>query len=189
MKIASPKPWLLALLILFMLPALLNGCLRREVEVAPSENTSISANTSIVEDAVSANTSITDNISIIEDAGSANTSITDNISIIEDVSLEEAYALIVDNLSNPDFVIIDIRTPEEYAGGHIEDAINMDFYAEDFDEKLDELDRDKTYLIYCQSGNRSGKARDLMEAMGFQEVYNLIGGIARWERTNLPTVK
>ena len=140
---------LLALLIVFMVPAVLSGCLSREAEVASSENTSI----------------------------------------IEDVNLEEAYALIVDNLSNPDFVIIDVRTPGEYASGHIEDAINIDFYAEDFDEQLDELDRDKIYLIYCQSGNRSGKALDKMEALGFQEVYNMLGGIVNWERTNLPTVK
>jgi rhodanese-related sulfurtransferase len=149
MKIALPKPLLLALFIVFMVPAVLNGCLSREAEVASSENTSI----------------------------------------IEDVNLKEAYAIILDNLSNPDFVIIDVRTPEEYASAHIEDAINMDFYAEDFDEQLDELDRDKTYLIYCQSGNLSGKALDKMEALGFREVYNMLGGIANWERTNLPTVK
>jgi len=149
MKLKPLKPVILALLIVFMVPAVLNGCLSREAEVTSSENTSI----------------------------------------IEDVNLKEAYAIIVDNLSNPDFVIIDVRTPGEYASGHIEDAINMDFYAEDFDEQLDELDRDKIYLLYCQSGNRSGKALDKMEALGFKEVYNMLGGIVNWERTNLPTVK
>ena len=149
MKLKPLKPVILALLIVFMVPAVLNGCLRREAEVASPENKPI----------------------------------------IEDVNLEEAYALIVDNLSNPDFVIIDVRTPEEYASGHIEDAINMDFYAEDFDDQLDKLDRDKTYLIYCRSGSRSGKALDKMEALGFQEVYNMLGGIVNWERTNLPTVQ
>jgi rhodanese-related sulfurtransferase len=167
MKIALPKPLLLALFIVFMVSAMLSGCLSREAEVTSSENTSISESTPISE----------------------NASISESTSIIEDVNLEEAYALIVDNLSNPDFVIIDVRTPGEYASGHIEDAINMDFYAEDFDEQLDELDRDKIYLIYCQSGNLSGKARDKMEALGFKEVYNMLGGIANWERTNLPTVK
>lgn len=149
MKLKPLKPVILALLIVFMVPAVLNGCLSREAEVASPENKPI----------------------------------------IEDVNLKEAYALIVDNLSNPDFVIIDVRTPEEYASGHVEDAINMDFYAEDFDEQLNELDRDKIYLIYCRSGNRSGKALDKMEALGFRQVYNMLGGIANWERTNLPTVK
>jgi len=149
MKLKPLKPLLLALLILFMVPAVLSGCLSREAGVASSENTSI----------------------------------------IEDVNLKEAYAIIVDNLSNPDFVIIDVRTPEEYKSGHVEDAINIDFYAEDFDEQLNKLDRDKIYLIYCQSGNRSGKALNKMKALGFKEVYNMLGGIANWERTNLPTVQ
>jgi rhodanese-related sulfurtransferase len=149
MKLKPLKPLLLALLIVFMVPAVLSGCLSREAEVASSENTSI----------------------------------------IEDVNLKEAYAIIVDNLSNPDFVIIDVRTPGEYASGHIEDAINIDFYADDFDEQLNKLDRDKIYLIYCQGGNRSGKTLDKMKALRFQEVYNMLGGIANWERTGLPTVQ
>jgi rhodanese-related sulfurtransferase len=109
--------------------------------------------------------------------------------IIEDVTLEEGYALIVDNLANPDFVIIDVRTPEEYAGGYIEKAINLDFYSEIFTAELDKLDKDKTYLIYCRSGNRSGQALDMMAELGFAEVYNILGGMVQWERKGLPTVK
>ena len=109
--------------------------------------------------------------------------------IIEDVTLEEAFTLIEDNRSNQDFVIIDVRTPEEYASGHIERAINLDFYSETFKDELDELDRDKTYLIYCRTARRSGKALDMMEELGFREVYNMLGGMVRWEVVGLPTVK
>ena len=109
--------------------------------------------------------------------------------IIEDVNLEEAFALMEDNRSNQNFVIIDVRTPEEYANGHIEKAINLDFYSETFKDELDKLDRDKVYLIYCRSGNRSGQALNMMAELGFSEVYNMLGGMARWEEVGLPTVK
>lgn len=109
--------------------------------------------------------------------------------IIEDVNLEEAFALMEDNRSNQNFVIIDVRTPEEYANGHIEKAINLDFYSETFKDELDQLDRDKVYLIYCRSGNRSGQALNIMAELGFSEVYNMLGGMARWEEVGLPTVK
>jgi len=109
--------------------------------------------------------------------------------IIEDVNLEEAFALMEDNRSNQNFVIIDVRTPEEYANGHIEKAINLDFYSETFKDELDKLDRDKVYLIYCRSGNRSGQALNIMAELGFSEVYNMLGGMARWEEVGLPTVK
>ena len=109
--------------------------------------------------------------------------------IIEDVPLEEAFALMEDNRSNQNFVIIDVRTPEEYANGHIEKAINLDFYSETFKDELDTLDRDKVYLIYCRSANRSGKALDMMAELGFSEVYNMLGGMVRWEEVGLPVVK
>jgi len=109
--------------------------------------------------------------------------------IIEDVTFEEAYALTVDNLDNPNFVIIDVRTPEEYASGYIEKAINLDYYSETFADELDKLDKDKAYLIYCRSANRSGKALDMMAELGFAEVYNMLGGMAQWEAVGLPTVK
>ena len=109
--------------------------------------------------------------------------------IIEDVTLEEAVALIEDNRYNEDFIIIDVRTPEEYASGRIEKAINLDYYSETFADELDKLDKDKTYLIYCRSANRSGKALDMMAELGFAEVYNMLGGMVRWEAVGLPTVK
>lgn len=115
--------------------------------------------------------------------------LTTETTIIEDITPDEAYALIQDNRGNRDFIIIDVRTPEEYAGGHIEKAINLDYKSETFGDELDKLDRNKTYLIYCRSGRRSAGALDMMEEIGFREAYNMVGGILQWEAERLPIVK
>ncbi len=79
-----------------------------------------------------------------------------------------------------DLVVLDIRTPEEFAAGHLAGAINIDYYAADFEAKLSELDLTVPYVMYCNSGNRSGNALPLMDSMGFEEVYELDGGIQAW---------
>ncbi len=109
--------------------------------------------------------------------------------IIENVTPREAFALIQDNEDNPDFIIIDVRTPEEFAEGHVEDAIIIDFYSESFRSEVNALDKNKTYLIYCRSGGRSGKALKIMVELGFTEVYNMAGGIVDWKAEGLPTTK
>ncbi|MFQ6085543.1 MAG: rhodanese-like domain-containing protein [Candidatus Bathyarchaeia archaeon] len=114
---------------------------------------------------------------------------TQQLQIIERVTLEEAYALIQNNAANQNFVIIDVRTPEEYASGHIENAINLDYYSKTFRDELNELDKNKTYLIYCRTGHRSGAALDIMRELGFREVYDMLEGIVRWEAEGLPLTK
>jgi rhodanese-related sulfurtransferase len=109
--------------------------------------------------------------------------------IIEDITPEEAFALIQDNQDNPDLVIIDVRTPEEFAEEYIEDAINLDYYSETFQDELDTLARDKTYIIYCRSGGRSGNTLDIMAELNFTEVYNISGGFIRWLAEGLPTIQ
>lgn len=109
--------------------------------------------------------------------------------IIGDTTPADAYALIQNNKENNAFVIIDVRTPEEYQNGFIKDAINLDFYSETFRDELDKLDKDKTYLIYCRSGRRSGLTIDVMKEIGFREAYNLVGGLVQWEAEGLPIVK
>ena len=105
--------------------------------------------------------------------------------IIESISPEEAFDLIQENQNNPDFVIIDIRTPGEFAQWHVEDAINIDYRSEDFRDKLDKLDKDKIYLIYysCACGNIDTKAQNMMAELGFKEVYKISGGLTqeKWE--------
>jgi len=109
--------------------------------------------------------------------------------IIEDITPQEAFALIQSNQNNPDFVIIDVRTPEEVADGYIENAINLDFYSATFRNELDQLDKNKTYLIYCRSGRRSGNALEIMVELNFREVYHILSGIISWKAEELPTIK
>jgi len=113
----------------------------------------------------------------------------DETAVIEDITPQEAFTLIQNNQNNPDFVILDVRTPEEFAEEHIENAINLDFRSENFQDELNILDKDKTYLIYCRSGGRSGSALDMMAELNFREVYNMLGGINQWRAEGLPTVK
>jgi len=80
-------------------------------------------------------------------------------------------------LSADGVTVIDVRTPEEYAEGHVEGAELIDFYEPTFAERIAELDRDREYIVYCRSGNRSGQAVDLMEQLGFGRVWELDGGV------------
>ncbi|MEJ2640410.1 MAG: rhodanese-like domain-containing protein [Desulfosarcinaceae bacterium] len=95
---------------------------------------------------------------------------------------DAAMRLIAAQQDNPDFVLLDVRTPGEYNKGHIPGAKMLDFYQRDFIERLKALDRDKTYLVYCRSGNRSGRTLALMDKLGFKRVAHLAGGILAWQR-------
>lgn len=70
-------------------------------------------------------------------------------------------------------VLIDVRTPDEYADGHLVDARNINVLDEQFRDRVEGLDRDSTYYLYCRSGNRSGRAAETMAAMGFRSIYNI----------------
>jgi len=109
--------------------------------------------------------------------------------ILKDITAQEASDLIQQNKGNPDFQIIDVRTPEEFNDGHIENAILIDFYSEDFRDEIARLDREKTYFVYCRSGNRSGQTIDILSELGFQEVYHLSAGIREWIEQGFPIVK
>lgn len=82
--------------------------------------------------------------------------------------------------------IIDVRTFSEFQSGHIKNAELIDVTRADFKTKLSALDKNKTYFIYCRSGNRSGKALQIMKNMGFVEVYNLQYGINDWNANAFP---
>jgi rhodanese-related sulfurtransferase len=102
---------------------------------------------------------------------------------------KDAYELIQQNKGNPDFVLIDIRTPEEFMSGYIEGAVNINYHDNDFIEKLDKLDKNKTYLIYCRTGRRSSDTINIMKKLKFNEVYRILGDIVRWKAEKLPLVK
>lgn len=97
------------------------------------------------------------------------------------ITAKEFHSMILDPKLADIRIIIDIRTKDEFNEYHISNAINIDFYSQFFSDEIDALDRNKTYLIYCRSGHRSGTATDnalnLMLNMGFTNVYNMRGGI------------
>ena len=84
-------------------------------------------------------------------------------------------------------VVIDVRTKDEYNAGHLEITDSQyDIINGDFQDKLSELDKDKTYYLYCRSGNRSGQAAKMMKNQGFEKVYN-IGGFSNLASGGLET--
>ena len=87
-------------------------------------------------------------------------------------------------LSKEGIQLIDVRTPEEMAAGQLEGAVGIDYKADDFKEQIGKLDRDGEYLLYCRSGNRSGKAMKLMNGMGFKKMYNMEGGFLAWSEAH-----
>ena len=87
---------------------------------------------------------------------------------------------------NPNITIIDVRTPEEYAGGHVPNAVNIDFKSPEFAQGLKRLPTDKPYIVYCRTGHRSGLSMDAFKQLGFKHVYNVAGGITAWQGTGLP---
>ena len=111
------------------------------------------------------------------------------IQITENVTAQEAFTLTQNNQNNLDFVIVDVRTPEEFAEGHVENAINIDFRSENFRDEIDKLDKHKTYLIYCRSGRRSADAINIMEELNFTRIYHMNGGILEWTEEELPIKK
>ena len=83
--------------------------------------------------------------------------------------------------NNPEAVVLDIRTPKEYAEGHIPDAINIDYKADSFESELEKLDRDTTYLMHCRSGRRSANSLEIFEKLGFRHVIHMDDGILGWQ--------
>ena len=87
---------------------------------------------------------------------------------------------------SPEVVLLDVRTPEEFAEAHVPGSVNIDFYAADFAEQLDTLGKDVPYVVYCRSGNRSDSTMDIMRDLGFSEVWDVDGGIIAWSQAGLP---
>ena len=86
-------------------------------------------------------------------------------------------------------ILLDVRTPEEFAEGHLPGAINIDYKNEGFSAALDTLDKTKQYEVYCRSGHRSGESTEMMTKKGFKKVYDLEGGILKWQEKGFETVK
>jgi len=87
---------------------------------------------------------------------------------------------------NPDAIVLDVRTPGEYAQGHIPNATLIDFKAPDFKDNLAGLDRDAAYIVHCRSGGRSTKSLTAFKELGFTNVLHLDGGFLAWQKAGLP---
>ena len=86
-------------------------------------------------------------------------------------------------IKKSDAVVIDVRMPQEFEQGHIENAVNINFFDPEFKYKLLDLDRNKKYYLYCKNETRSYRAMKFMEDNGFKNVYLLKGGYEAWEKT------
>ena len=84
-------------------------------------------------------------------------------------------------IADPTIVILDVRTPQEFAEGHLANAINIDFQSGNFEQEIASLDKTKTYAVYCRSSNRSGQAVKVMAKAGFTSMYDMDGGIIDWQ--------
>lgn len=109
-----------------------------------------------------------------------------NSPYLQDVTSQEAFNLIQENKSNPDFVILDVRTISEFINGHIEGALNIDVNLPSFREEMGKLNKNDTYLVYCRTGNRSRTALRIMEELGFTHIYHMSNGITEWISVGLP---
>lgn len=102
------------------------------------------------------------------------------------IDSKEAYGLIK---ADTNIAILDVRTAKEFADGHVAGAVNIDVNQTDFAQKIDQLDRSKTYIVYCRSGRRSRKAVGIIAAKGFKNLYNVSDGFVGWSKNGLPFVK
>jgi rhodanese-related sulfurtransferase len=125
-------------------------------------------------------------VMLVASAGSQATakSVTDKV-----LEARAAYDLIQKNKNNANFVVLDVRTPDEFKDGHIEGAININYESGGFKTELAELDMKKTYFVYCRTGRRSGEAVKIMKEMGFDSIVTMKGDIVKWKSEKLPLVR
>lgn len=112
----------------------------------------------------------------------------DSTQIIE-VSAKEAADLIGKYNGNSGFAVLDIRTPGEFQSGHLPGAILIDLYSQTFVDQLSRLDKEKTFLIYCRTGNRSTKSLEILKKLKFQKIYHMSAGIRAWQSEGFAVVK
>jgi len=100
----------------------------------------------------------------------------------KNITTEEANSI----LEAENAIILDVRTKDETSNGYIPNATFIDYYADDFDNKVKLINKKKTVYVYCKSGGRSLKVVEKMSRLGFIDVYNLDGGFMRWKKASLP---
>ncbi len=105
---------------------------------------------------------------------------------VRHVDVREALE-VIENM--PEIVIVDVRTPGEFAEGHIDGAINIDYYASDFRNNVRKLDPTKIYLVHCKTGVRSGRSVPIMLKEGIANIIHVDGGFDAWKKAGLPQVR
>ncbi len=108
-----------------------------------------------------------------------------NAGEIKNVNAKEAAGII----AKGDVIVLDVRTAEEFAEGHIGGAKNLDFLDDNFKQKAAKLDKTKTYLVHCQAGGRSTKSLEPLKELGIQNLIHLDDGFGGWQEAKLPVVK
>ena len=94
------------------------------------------------------------------------------INVISDAQFTE--------IQDTDYILVDVRTLEEYESGHIQDAIHFDFYSESFQNDILSLDKSSSIILYCRTQNRSTKTANYLIENGYKEIIVLVGGITSW---------
>lgn len=110
-----------------------------------------------------------------------------SLGLLSEIQAQEKHEILspqefCDKMKSDDVQIIDVRTPKEYKNGHIKNSTLINFFDDDFKEQLSKLSEDKEILVYCRSGNRSGKASKILENLGYKNVSDLKGGMLLWEK-------
>jgi phage shock protein E len=105
---------------------------------------------------------------------------------IKTLDSKEAYQLIQNDNK---LVILDVRTPGEFAQGHVNGALNIDFHQAGSLDQINKMDKNATYLVYCRTKNRSGVVVQSMSQNGFKNVIQMMDGITGWNQNQLPVEK
>ena len=112
----------------------------------------------------------------------------DDAPLARDITVEQASELIQSGAGD-DVTILDVRTADEFAAGHVAGAVNIDVNLPGFAEDVAKLDRDAQYVVYCRSGSRSDVAVTTMEDLGFEQVHNVLGGVQEWVGAGITLVR
>ena len=83
-------------------------------------------------------------------------------------------------IQDTDYILVDVRTIDEYESGHIQNAINFDFYSESFQKEILSLEKNSSIILYCRTQNRSSKAANFLKENGYKEISVIEGGITSW---------
>jgi rhodanese-related sulfurtransferase len=105
------------------------------------------------------------------------------------LSPEETLDLLGKRSGDPDFVLLDVRTQKEFDEERIAGAVMVDYNSPSFRDNIAKLDRGKTYLVYCRTGNRTNGAVKAMRELGFPNVIVFPGGITKWKEAGFPTTR